>query len=159
MTILPRHFYARDILVIAGELLGQVLCRSIGEIVLRGRTVEPRYCSNTLGLSTFRSSIVSVIVWILLPEVNIIALLFWFVRWRDLMVFRLCVALGKYAHRLRLQQTRFDQSEWEHLGRMFYSHCARKRRPDFQGWHSPGKALSRPLLSTKWQACVYFFKQ
>ncbi|MDR1890865.1 MAG: DNA-3-methyladenine glycosylase [Puniceicoccales bacterium] len=40
MTILPRDFYARDTLVVARELLGQVLCRSIGDVVLRGRIVE-----------------------------------------------------------------------------------------------------------------------
>jgi DNA-3-methyladenine glycosylase len=40
MAIFPRDFYARDTLVVARELLGQVLCRSIGNVVLQGYIVE-----------------------------------------------------------------------------------------------------------------------
>ncbi|MDR2432807.1 MAG: DNA-3-methyladenine glycosylase [Puniceicoccales bacterium] len=40
MAILSRDFYARDTLIVARELLGQVLCRSIGNVVLQGYIVE-----------------------------------------------------------------------------------------------------------------------
>ncbi|MDR2779173.1 MAG: DNA-3-methyladenine glycosylase [Puniceicoccales bacterium] len=40
MITLTKDFYARDTLIVARELLGQVLCRSIGDVVLRGHIVE-----------------------------------------------------------------------------------------------------------------------
>ncbi|MDR1255372.1 MAG: DNA-3-methyladenine glycosylase [Puniceicoccales bacterium] len=40
MPVLDVSFYSRDTLVVARELLGQVLCRSTGTATLRGRVVE-----------------------------------------------------------------------------------------------------------------------